>query len=297
MKPYVVSADIYLLLSKWAKQENFILPEKSYFEKIRREFSNRMLEIFPDFEFVSEEELVYGLEAFSLQSDVPIVSLDKVYSKSELHLDITRTVDIDGNDLSIQGRYGAPSIDEQIGNIKKAGFSKIALMDDVIFSGSLIERLIAEFGRLKVTVSAVYAGIGILEGVERIQKAGPTVSAVRQYEKALDVICERDFYPGIPYCGRSIGGTDNFCLPYLLPFAQKNLEKWSSIPQKHQESFSYFCIEQTIRMFGKIERCSNKAIMMEDLERKIWGQPHTGRFVEALTGLFNLERGFNGINF
>ena len=42
-KPYVVSADIYLLLINWARERNFILPSKEFFDKLRKEFSTYML--------------------------------------------------------------------------------------------------------------------------------------------------------------------------------------------------------------------------------------------------------------
>ncbi len=75
-KSYVVSADIYLLLTKWAKEKNFILPSKEFFDKLRKEFSLYMLQIFSSFEFISEEEILKHMQSVTIESFLPVVTLD-----------------------------------------------------------------------------------------------------------------------------------------------------------------------------------------------------------------------------
>ena len=92
-KPYVVSADIYLLMEKWATQHSFVLPARDFFCQLREEFSNYMRRVFSNFELVSEDEISRGLARLVGESGLPVVSLDHVYFESELNLEIARLVD------------------------------------------------------------------------------------------------------------------------------------------------------------------------------------------------------------
>ena len=49
-KPYVVSADIRILLQPWADEKGFVLPNSDFFGQIRTGFSSYMRTIFPGFE-------------------------------------------------------------------------------------------------------------------------------------------------------------------------------------------------------------------------------------------------------
>lgn len=271
MKPYIVSADICLLIKNWAIKNGFLLPEQDFFCQLRKGFSNHMQEIFPQFEFVSEEEISYGLDTLVVESSLPTISLDHVYFTSELNLEITRLVDKDGNDQGLGHRFGTPSLTQQIRKLKMNGVHKAIIVDDVIFTGALLERIIELLSKVDIRVPLVCAGIGIAEGIKRISGTRREICCVRTYGEAIDEVCERDFYPGVPLSGRLLAGSNNIGVPYLLPFGKP--ESWASIPSEYVKTFSRFCLHQTISLFDEVERCSGKQVLCQDLGRKVVGLP------------------------
>ena len=272
-KLYVTSADIYLLMKKWVIQKHFVLPSREFFSQLRKEFSKYMRGIFPSFELVSEEEICRGLADLVAKRDLPVISLDRVYFRSELNLEITRLVDRRGEDCGLGHRAGSPTIFRQIKNLQlqMRGLQEVALVDDVIFTGALLERIINLLSRINVRVPLICAGIGIAEGINRINGTKREIRCVRTYEEVIDEVCERDFYPGVPLSGRLLVGGENIGVPYLLPFG--NPESWASIPPEQTATFSKFCLHQTISLFDEIERRSGRVVLCRDLGRKVLGLP------------------------
>ncbi len=290
--PYVVSADIQLLLSQWVLSMGFILPSKVFFDHLRKEFSKQMKGLFPYFDFVSEDEMSEGIDYFVSTSSAPVLSLERVYSHNLPQLNITRVVDQYGNDMGVNMRSGSSEIMNQFTDLRKYEFKEVALLDDVIFSGNLICEVVDILGSMGIKVSNVYAGIGIGEGVSKITQK-TQVQCVRHYDSVIDQVCERDFYPGVPYSGRSLVGGDNVGMPYVLPFGKP--AKWALIPTNFENDFSKFCIEQTILLFEEIQNLSGKKVLCSDLDRKVFGLPMGAvSFVEALKEsleYFNYEKG------
>ncbi|MBT9171440.1 MAG: hypothetical protein DDT18_01816 [Actinobacteria bacterium] len=288
LKPYVVSGDIVPLLNKWANQKGFILPSTEFFNQLRGEFIEYMRRIFPEFEFVPEKEITKGIARLVSESGLTPVSLDRVYYPTNPSLDIARLVDKDGKDRGLGHRPGTPPLLQQFKRLKETGLKEIVLVDDVIFTGDLIERVIQCLSRLGIQVLLVCAGIGIAEGINRIKiikDMKREIRCVRTYEEVIDEVCERDFYPGVPLSGRVLLGEENVGVPYILPWG--NPRKWASIPSGWQTPFSKFCIEQTIRLFEEIEKCSNRMVSCTELGRMVPGLPRDRtRFVDALRSLF-----------
>jgi len=270
-KPYVVSADIYFLMKKWAIQYSFVLPKVEFFRQLREEFSNYMVRIFSNFELVSEDEISIGLTSLVGESGLPVISMDRVYFESKLNFEITRLVDNDGNDYGWGNRPGTPPLKQQIQKLQMSGICEAVIVDDVVFSGILLERTINLLSGIGIHVPLICVGIGIAEGVNRINGTKREILCVRTYKEVIDEVCERDFYPGVPLSGRLLIGGDNIGIPYLLPFGKP--EKWASIPSEYVVNFSKFCLRQTIRLFDEIERCSRRAILCRDLGRKVIGLP------------------------
>lgn len=281
-RPYIVSEDIYLLLQHWARQRNFVLPEEIFFRNLRSEFAAFFREIFSDFEMVSEQEMVAGIEIFIKESELIPISLDRSYYLAKYNFEITRFVDANKNDVGTRERYGTPRIHIQLQKLQKELKGKeVIIVDDVIFSGDVVEQTINELSQLGIKVVAVCAGIGIEKGVDRLNCAGYKVNCVRIYESVIDEVCERDFYPGVPLSGRSVVDKENVGVPYILPFGDP--EKWASIPQKLQKPLSEFCIKQTIKLFEAIEKESRRMIKCEDLDRKVLSLPTKGeRYIDCL---------------
>ncbi len=284
-KPYVVSADIYLLLGKWARQKKFILPEKEFFAELRRGFSSYMFQMFSNFELISEGEISKHIQNVTIASKLHSVSLDQIYFSSNSSIELTRNVNLQGEDRGIQHRFGNPNLLRQLRQLKVSGIKEVCLVDDVIFSGVLIERVIKLLSNMEISVPVVCAGIGIQEGIDRIICNKREVICKKVYEEVIDEVCERDFYLGVPFSGRSLIGSENVGLPYILPFGKPR--EWASIPLEFQKAFSEFCINQTVVLFEEIQKISNKKVCCSDIERKVPGQPKNANYIDFLESITN----------
>lgn len=283
-RPYVVSADIKILLEPWAKKSGFSLPSREFFSELRREFTTTMKGIFPGFELVSEGELKDGLSGMVKSNGVFPVSLDRVYYRSQPSLDIARVVDNEGNNKGLGRRAEADYLLAQFRVLKNSGLKEVALVDDVIFTGDLLKRVSNVITGMGINVPLIYAGIGIGEGVDKLSSNGSKVLCVKTYDEVIDEICERDFYPGVPLSGRLVNDDNNTGAPYILPFG--NPVSWASIPSESQVRFSKFCLNQTIQLFNGIEDASGRIVACSDIERKVTGLPRDNtRFVDALREL------------
>lgn len=281
-KPYVVSGDIYLLLSKWAERKNFILPEKGFFQNLRKELQNYLLSLFPNYEYIGEKEIIDHFQATISRYKLPSISLDPVYFPGDFSLALTRTVDKNLVDRGLRHRYGSLNLLKQISPLKTRGLKEVCLIDDVIFSGVLAEKIIKLLSNLGLEVVLVCAGVGISEGLNKINHARE-ISCARVYKNVVDEVCERDFYLGIPFSGRSLLDSENVSLPYFLPFGKP--DKWASIPVQKQKEFSLFCLNQSISLFREIEKSSKKLINCCDIERKVPGQIMNGSYLNFLRSL------------
>lgn len=283
-KPYIVSGDIKVLLQDWCNNTGFCMPSQDFFVELRSQFSERMQQLFPCFEFVTEDELSQGLSELVAQNNLTPIALDRVYFRSTPRLDITRVVGSQENSKRLSRRSGTPPLLTQIRAIKKAGIQQIALVDDVIFTGDLTLRTAEVFKSIGIDVPKIYAGVGIGEGIKKLSLAGISVDCVKQYDEVIDEVCERDFYPGVPYSGRLVDPMGNIGAPYILPFGDP--ASWASIPSESQESFSRFCINQTINLFSEIERISGSLVQCCHLDRQIVSFPNDStRFVDSLKKL------------
>ncbi len=288
-KPYVVSADVYLLLKNWAIQKGFALPPLNFFTDLRKKMVVKLEEIFGSVDFISEDDLQQGFDYFFKRNNLPVVSLDRVYVEAKFNLELTRVVDELGSDVGLQHRAGTPDLIDQIKLIKSSLSQevippKVVLTDDVIFSGDLLIRVIEMLEKERIEVAGVYAGIGVAEGVDKIKAKDILVACVYEYPEVIDEVCERDFYPGVPLSGRLIVNSPNICSPYLLPFG--NPGKWASIPEEFQADFSSFCWEQTRQLFLAIEDYSKKQVFCHDLGRLIINFPVNGTsYVKAIKTL------------
>ncbi len=279
-KPYVVSADIYLLLKKWAERKNFTLPSHEFFLDLRKEFSNHILKLFQNFEFIYEDEILKYISEITNKINLPVISLDPVYFGGDYSIELTRNVDVRGADLGLRHRFGSSTLLKQLYLLKNTQIKEVCLVDDVIFSGVLIERVIQILSYLGINVPFVSAGIGIQEGLNRIENSARNIYCFKTYPNVIDEVCERDFYLGIPYSGRSLCHSQNIGVPYILPYGDP--DRWASISPLSQKLFSEFCINQTIILFEEIEKTSKRIIDCSEIERKVFNQPEKGSYVDFL---------------
>lgn len=292
-KPYVISEDIDILLKEWCEKREFMLPKPEFFKKLRQGLKGELEKIFGkgNVEMITVEELRKGMQKLIKKTGLPAVSMDKVYIKTNPAIEVSRAVNKNFKDCGIVPRFGAPPLKTQIKQVREK-FKEIVLVDDVIFSGEAISQIVLLLERAGVKVPVVVAGIAIEKGFKNLkEKTDVEILAVRYYKAVIDEICERDFYPGVPLCGRTLANSSiDIGVPYLLPFAidpkgKSHLEEWASIPKEHQEEFSKFCLEQTIQLWEEIENLSQKPVRISDLERipiGLWQQNFNPHFLEHL---------------
>lgn len=265
--PYVVSADIRFLLRGWAASHSFVLPSDAFFADLREEFSAFMKKVFTNFELVLEEELSAGIAELVRQTPATPVSLEKTYHATARSLEVARLVNDRGDDCGIGPRAGAKTLLRQFKVLKRAGLKEVTLIDDVIFSGGFMARLVHLLNKMSLRVPTVCVGIGIEEGVSKLRELNCEVRCVRRYKAVIDEVCERDFYPGTPLSGRLVAKSQNVGMPYILPFGKP--KEWATIPEERHRELSRFCLMQTARLFSEIERSSGKTVITQVLPRQV----------------------------
>jgi len=227
----------------------------------------------------TRKKLRSGLISLCKFCELPVVSLDRAYLNDETNqnivgfLDINRAVDEKLRDIGLVCRPNSPDIKTQINLLEnllnKTGTKRIALVDDVIFSGKGIINIINLLKERGILVEKVIAGIMIGNGLEKLKHEGISTLWLELCPEVVDEVCERDFLAGVPLSGRIILDGDGklYSAPYFYPFG--NPVEWASIPEKTAEDFSQFCVEQSTLLWGKIEKINNSTIPLKAIPRKL----------------------------
>jgi hypothetical protein len=248
---------------------------RSYLESI---FGTRTVQ------FIPRKEIIQGAIEIVERTDAPIVSLDNSYLLTTNRLSVSRCVDSQMNSIGIRPRFGELAIDHQIQRLLDSGLREVVLFDDVIFSGESVIDLSERLRRVGILVRKIIAGIAIRKGCDSIRDSGIEVEAAINFNEVIDEICERDFYAGIPYSGRSMDDPlRNIGVPYFMPFGKSS---WVSIPENKFKDFSCFCIEASIRLWEFVEEEHGRIIIHRDVPRALWGiNDESRRFVNILQDL------------
>lgn len=291
---YVVSEDVDILLSRWCSEKNLSPPSADSYLAPRAKMKNFLQDIFTRVTFVSSQEIQEGLLASVAkhkEAGLTVISLERAYLDDH-HIDgrieITRSVDDDGRELPVHSvRKGSDPKEIQFNRLRG---KNIALVDDVVFSGKTLIETISKLHHYHANVHAVTSAIGVKKGIDNLNNARfcvtgmpdhLTVHCLEEFDGVSDQVCERDFYPGIPFSGREHYLHDKASFPYVLPFGKT--QDWASIPEKEVKQFSALCIDNTIALFEEIEETNNIAISCCSVPRPVFGSPKDGtRFVAFL---------------
>ena len=223
--------------------------------------------------------------------NIPIVSLDKIYVSSDnkniLFLDCTR---LDGSKTLVSRNKADDfcSVDTQIKNIssllKTNNLEEIVLIDDVVFSGSVLTTIINLFKKYEINVVGIRCCVSTLMSYEKFNTKLPLglKCGFLLGDDVIDQICERDFYFGIVQSGISVIGEDNYIYkaPYFKPFG--NPVERASIPKEYENEFSNGCLERSIELWNEIERLSGKTFFIRDLPEKISNTNENDEIVKVL---------------
>lgn len=290
---YVVSQDVTLLAKKWGIEQNLATPDAAFMVPLRQKLNETLSEYFAHVLFLSEEEIQHPLQELvdeAKRDDLVTVSLECAYTICDHRLDFTRQVSSLNDTIGGRNtRRGSPEVRFQMEHLRG---KNVALVEDVIFSGQTLHDVIAELTHHDVRTQRVIAGVAIAEGKKKVERSTSAVvgmppqirtDVVFEFENIIDQICERDFYPGIPYSGREAACPYDYNVPYLLPFAGKQLSEWASIPVKEQKQFSRVCMRNAIAFWEEVERLNGREIICKEIPRLVKGYPQDAtRFVDWL---------------
>lgn len=290
---YVVSQDVLLLATRWGQPKGLSVPDTAFMVPLRQRLYDRLSELFAHVSFLAEEAIRQPLQALVDQAKndgLVTVSLECAYTICDAKLEFTRQVNSFNSPIKGRGsRRGAGDPRQQMESLRG---QTIALVDDVIFSGETIHSIISDLTHFDVRTQRVVAGVAVADGKKTVERSTVAVvgmpshirvDTVFEFADIVDQICERDFFPGIPYSGREAAYPDVHNVPYLLPFVGEHLSDWASIPVKEQRSFSRLCLENTIVFWEEVERLNSRKITCKDVPRVVKGYPQDEtRFVDLL---------------
>ncbi len=292
---YVVSEDVDILVNRWCSSINLLSPSEDLYLELRSKMSGFLQDIFAKVTFIGSREIRDGLlESVrkQRQAGFTVISLERAYledSEIDGRIEITRKVDDWGEDIVIHGERNGTS--RKILQFERLhGKKNLVLVDDVVFSGKTIINTINDLHYHQANVHSVVSAVGVKAGVDRLKKVTFGVSGMpdhlavdclEEFDDISDQVCERDFYPGVPYSGREHCGCDKAAFPYILPFGKPG--KWASIPEKEVRQFSALCLENTMALFREVEKINGIKISCSMLPRPIFGFPRDDRrFVDLL---------------
>ncbi len=239
-KPYVISAELDLR----DVSANQIVKEgqiDSFRESLDRDLRNMGKETY----WVSSGVMQRELGRLAATSPLPLISLDDRYLQSGYRIGLSRGSRYDENGLLVDAGYvsrvGYAGLDTQIDQVaSRIGKKEVALADDVVFSGEMVERLALELLRRGISLKEVICGIGIGEGVERLTNLGIEVRAGQVFDTVEDELCERDFTLTRGSGRRLIPTSPSYpqgaSLLYFDPRFGRPAQ-WASVPETNTQDF------------------------------------------------------------
>lgn len=280
---YVVSEDLHLLVDRWSQARFgrvFSLP----YADIRAELAEILA--FSDHRVlqVGADEMFAGMAGLLADERRPVISVDPVYWPDKLMLQITRCVDpvtLDGIE-GFHPRHGFPHPDEQVSSLVarlherfNGSSAEVVLVDDVVFSGKVVVETVRRLAEHGIRVVRVVCGIAVVESAGNDPFAlcanlGVTLHAAFAFgtegtPRAVDEICERDFFVFSPMCGRSaVSAEANLGFPYIHPFGHAH--KWASFGE-HSVAVSARLIDLNARVLEMIEAQLGRDVTFADLDR------------------------------
>ncbi len=280
---YVLSEDLHLLLDRWSMarfDKVFSLP----YDEIRAKLTQILTFNNHKVVRVSADQMHEGMAALLEHEQRPVISVDPVYWPTDRMLQITRCVhyetleNIDG----FYARFGFPDPVDQVSDLVSTlhkhfnGLSaEVVLVDDVVFSGKVVVAVIQRLAEEGIRVVRVVCGIAVVEPTQSdpfamCQKLGAVLHAAFTFgaegtPKAVDEVCERDFFVFCPMSGRSLYSEEsNQGYPYIEPFGLAH--SWASFGE-FSPAISQKLIQLNIDILELIEQQLGREILFADLDR------------------------------
>lgn len=319
-KPYLVTEDLPCLMAAWAKERGFRLPGPTLFEHLRQRIVDDLGTLFTQADPAIVPDAVVFLERDALCAKIdaaltqladgpPFVTLDRHYFPSVNHMvDVTRVVSNNGSAWKtldgIGVRFGEPSLDEQVVTVVRhlpQGTRSIRLLDDGFWSGTTTQGVSNAFQRHGINVAGIYVAIFVENEENRVilQRNDPPLHCLAEHFPlthggVIDWVCQRDFYPGVPFGGRTVAylpsATADIGAYYLDPTGDRRYGdpmQWASLGGPALTTFSRRRLEDCILLFSMFETQDKRPVLIRDLDRVPYGMngDPNARFVDVLKGL------------
>jgi hypothetical protein len=248
---YLVTKDIVptlerkigITLSPFLREKIRIL-EDCFINELWRYIPEKINKISIDASTTSNE-----LEVLIKKSNLPIISLDRVYlNNANEYLETTRITDQNTGEMTIASRPGNPSLEEQISKIKK--YSEIGLVDVGAFGGDTLLEVCDLFEDNKINIEEIFLGYSDTKTNEKISKTRK-VSTLNLFE-FYEWIELRDLF-GID--GRRIANQTDCFIPYW-----ENLTEWANIAPKYEEQVKDLCKNYNNKLLGLLTKEDVKKI-------------------------------------
>lgn len=291
-KVFILSSDLPVIVSKWLERDfsfqNFAWGEsRRIFKKVKKtliELLKNALGPNVEIKYVSTN-LAYGRLHDLLRNDMgtPWISLDPVNTRhlaeNTFQMDVTRIVKHESarkenpwEPIGHGPRNPVVSVPEQVEQLlRRKKVKEVIVIDDGIWTGETmraIETLLKKQGiavkKFVVFFNFAPANHGLTAPVEQIFHVN--------IDDVVDWCYERDFIPGLPYSGRTVGTRimeqsdseeqsdwpfravpmqGNYSAPYIEGLGDPH--SWASIPTNKMTEFSIGCLGLSIAVYRAIE--------------------------------------------
>ena len=297
-KGVVFSNDINLILNGknslnyQYSDKGIIVPTDSFIRELRDDFKRISKRTYgDDVVIIDEYSMSYYMNMFldKYKDKYPIVSMDDIYvtcdNKRVFSLDCTRMSG--SKDMVPRANpLDKDGVRKQILKLAETFISQnekeIMLLDDVIFSGSVIEYISKLFKENGIDVVGAIAAISSIDGYTMFNNLKEKVNCGYLMGKdVIDEICERDFYYGIAQSGmaRLVDGKV-YKAPYFMPFGDPVAR--ASVPTDRKEYFSTMCVNLSLDLWEEIEKLSKREIMNNELPERILNTDYDEGVIKTL---------------
>lgn len=296
--PYVVTDDIEIVMGR-LPQAGIAIPDRRVLSSASYKIQNTLNDIFQNLDVLPASRISRFLTEKAEKSDIPVVPITSLIkpSNSGISLNLSRSVKIcdsaDGaklfQSIGLQPRNrGDLECAEQFNRVANAlRGSKVALIDDVVFSGGTVCTVIDELASRGVEVKEVISSVAIGIGAEALQKRDIRLVSDKIYEEVIDEVCMRDFIVAVPGGGRNcILDNGRFSsVPYISPFGE--VGSWASIPGCATKAFSNAAISASLDLWRAIEERNDRQVFVRDLQKPIFSWNDDDRIVDRLEAALN----------
>ena len=232
-KPYVISAELDSATAEYINKKNL--------ENARESLDADLRAMGKTTQWVSSTDMRRAI-AKSIDTRLPVVSLEESYVDApDTRLGISRGVDSSLRDIGYISRSSSYApLASQIDQVARLG-NEIQVVDDVVFSGEMLEWLSMELRKRQVTIGRGVCGIAIQEGINKLEELSIPVQAGVVYDDVDDEICERDLFI-TKGSGRKVKGIGVSALYFDQIYGRPTT--WASIPAKDE---GWFCVNSLER--------------------------------------------------